>query len=333
MLAENLHGVSRPHSKIHHWWKRFKRKNVVKSGMPFNWQIGVTGRPIYNIKNQFESDSCYGQSISQAMRILLGGDELSAKSAYSQIFSQGGGVDVGNCPTQTITMGLTTEANVPSTQNNGGDALESFMEDVSWKTPQIALDCLTRAGYTLQNVDIDVNSIADAIQQYKAVIFVIQGQNGQNPTWLTPTPTPPTPSINKNPIWEHFLCFDQNVYPTNTPQFRFYNSWGTEIGLAGFQNLSEAYIASGYVLDCFAVVKFTFQEDLFFGCWGDDVTRLQQVLQKLGFFKQTPTGFFGSVTLNAVEQFQIANNINPFIGYVGVLTRTCLNQMIGSGRI
>jgi peptidoglycan hydrolase-like protein with peptidoglycan-binding domain len=44
---------------------------------------------------------------------------------------------------------------------------------------------------------------------------------------------------------------------------------------------------------------------------GAEVTSLQQRLQQLGYFKANITGFFGSVTKEAVIQFQQAKGLTP----------------------
>lgn len=64
-------------------------------------------------------------------------------------------------------------------------------------------------------------------------------------------------------------------------------------------------------------------EDLGVGASGAEVTALQQELQNLGYFTATPTGYFGSITQQAVEAFQTAKGISP-TGYVGPLTLNAL---------
>jgi len=53
---------------------------------------------------------------------------------------------------------------------------------------------------------------------------------------------------------------------------------------------------------------------------------LQQYLTGAGYLSATPTGYFGSATLAAVEAFQNANNISS-IGYVGPLTRAAIGRL------
>ena len=73
--------------------------------------------------------------------------------------------------------------------------------------------------------------------------------------------------------------------------------------------------ASGYVFTSFLTA----------GSTGAEVTALQQRLATLGYLTVTPTGYFGSLTQAAVEQFQAAHGISQ-VGYVGPSTRAALNQ-------
>lgn len=66
--------------------------------------------------------------------------------------------------------------------------------------------------------------------------------------------------------------------------------------------------------------------DLHVGVSGGEVTDLQQKLQKLGYFNATPTGYYGSITKNAVIRFQRDFNV-PATGYTGSLTRSKLDQV------
>lgn len=63
--------------------------------------------------------------------------------------------------------------------------------------------------------------------------------------------------------------------------------------------------------------------DLHEGVSGQDVKELQLKLQKLGYFHTTATGYYGSITKNAVVQFQRDFNV-PDTGFTGPLTRAKL---------
>ena len=71
---------------------------------------------------------------------------------------------------------------------------------------------------------------------------------------------------------------------------------------------------------------FVFSKNLGFGSRGVDVTELQKRLATEGFFKVTPTGYFGSITKASVVAYQKAHKISPTSGFVGPLTRAELNK-------
>ena len=74
-------------------------------------------------------------------------------------------------------------------------------------------------------------------------------------------------------------------------------------------------------------VKYKFDYDLYFGMRSPAVSKLQEVLISQGYlFIREPTGYFGSLTLEAVKNYQRVNGISPISGYVGPLTREVLNR-------
>ena len=70
---------------------------------------------------------------------------------------------------------------------------------------------------------------------------------------------------------------------------------------------------------------YVFNNFLDVGSTGTDVTELQQRLTALGMYSGPITGYFGSLTQTAVEQFQGAHGISQ-VGYIGPATRAALNQ-------
>lgn len=75
---------------------------------------------------------------------------------------------------------------------------------------------------------------------------------------------------------------------------------------------------------------FVFTRDLFVGVSGDDVRALQNYLVGAGFFRATPTGFFGPVTRAAVAAWQAANGVSPAAGFFGARSRAMYNQLVAA---
>jgi len=119
------------------------------------------------------------------------------------------------------------------------------------------------------------------------------------------------------------------------------NSWGNDWGDNG-----KFYIPNNYLpFEAWAILvdlpndfiriekpKYIFNQNLEQGDRNAEVVWLQKCLKYLSMFPQIidTTGYFGQVTLRAVQLFQTTYNIVPVSGYVGLKTRTKLNELFGS---
>ncbi|OHA17733.1 MAG: hypothetical protein A2664_03930 [Candidatus Taylorbacteria bacterium RIFCSPHIGHO2_01_FULL_46_22b] len=72
--------------------------------------------------------------------------------------------------------------------------------------------------------------------------------------------------------------------------------------------------------------SFVFTMNLQQGSRGEDVRKLQLLLQSTGYFTVEPTGYFGAITRVSVIAFQNAKGIEP-LGSVGPKTRAVLNTL------
>lgn len=70
---------------------------------------------------------------------------------------------------------------------------------------------------------------------------------------------------------------------------------------------------------------YTFNIDMWYGQTSTEVTELQKYLIGENYLVSDATGYFGSLTLDAVKRFQAAKSV-PTTGYVGTLTRGALND-------
>lgn len=76
-------------------------------------------------------------------------------------------------------------------------------------------------------------------------------------------------------------------------------------------------------------VPFALTRDLFIGLKGDDVKWLQDFLIKNGVYPEArTTGYFGTLTRNAVVRFQKKYGIFPQIGYVGAKTKAKIQELL-----
>ena len=93
---------------------------------------------------------------------------------------------------------------------------------------------------------------------------------------------------------------------------KFQNNTGLQVnGIADVDTLSALFSDSA--------VPYTMTS----GNSGNDVQRLQDRLRELGYFTGESTGYYGSLTVSAVEEFQKQNNLTVD-GKAGQQTRTIL---------
>jgi N-acetylmuramoyl-L-alanine amidase len=67
--------------------------------------------------------------------------------------------------------------------------------------------------------------------------------------------------------------------------------------------------------------------DLAMGTTGQDVIVLQGLMSELGYLNVpsgVPFGYYGTLTKNAVAQYQAALNVSPTMGYFGPITKTAM---------
>lgn len=74
-----------------------------------------------------------------------------------------------------------------------------------------------------------------------------------------------------------------------------------------------------------AASSYVFRTYLGVGSTGTAVTELQRKLKASGYLSVEPTGYYGSLTKKAVQDFQKANGLEQ-VGYVGPGTRAALNK-------
>ncbi len=97
-------------------------------------------------------------------------------------------------------------------------------------------------------------------------------------------------------------------------------------GFIGFFALQALSVSAGYfnntpVFICESQITRTLQ----IGSQNNEVYILQQILANQGFLNASPNGYFGRQTKNAVQAFQMNNDISA-TGIVGPSTRNALNE-------
>jgi len=119
----------------------------------------------------------------------------------------------------------------------------------------------------------------------------------------------------------------KQILASNEPRtiklIEFINSWGKDVGEKGHQWIGEEYLQPKYIFETWTLdydfQKFQFTKTLKFGMKNNDVKELQK---RLGVIQ---TGFFGTLTLKAVKEYQEKKGL-VVDGIVGPATRSLLNK-------
>lgn len=257
------------HGAIHQPIRRRVHRVVRKArgyrlarGMGVDWNAGSSFRQYWQgkltPKNQGQNFSCGGQSGSEFLQLqdlIRGGTgaEVSAKSIYAPIAYPGGGTTVQALQQQLMTVGANLEKDVPSYDAYGKPLPEFMMTERSYETPALSQDALQRAGYTPYDIHDDIESVAEAIATYGAVIWMITGQNGNSPDWKSPTPQPPSKK-NPNPLWRHFMMAYDFCIKDGKKTIIAMQSEGTAWGDNGVQYFTENYFNNPNYLDAFTLI-------------------------------------------------------------------------------
>ena len=321
------------------------KETIAGDSQPFDWNIGYDIRDTLfhkcginqiPVKDQGQSSSCGGQATSYLMGVLDALNdkiyiEKSARFIYAPVHVQGGGSSESALMSRILNIGSASEQLVCSYEANLLPS-EEFMEktdDIGSNDLQNALSAKGMIPVYLDPTDID--KLAQAIRDNGGFVMGVHGQN--DGTWLSAYPKVPTTSVNK--CWAHWLYFFSAKLINGKKYLGFINSWG-QIGEnnTGVQWIPEEYLAK-YTWGAWTTilvnppkVTYTFNNTLSLGTSSVDVQKLQIVLKNLGFFPQAQaiTNYFGSISCNAVKEFQKANNL-PITGVCGNLTRQQLNKL------
>lgn len=328
---------------------------------PFDWNKGFDieeklserlNIPNFKIppKDQGVSSSCGGQAwayLSQVLEALATGtfEERSAKYTYAQTYVPGGGSRGRDNAKIFIDQGVSRETELVSYQNNKPPS-EVFMQRSADITTQVRADAMLSRSLSYTQTGTNIDDVAQAIEANSGVIIGISGSN--NGTWKSELPKPPKTTSK---IWKHWVYAGKAKKINGKKHVGILNSWGKNTGDNGWQWLSEDYFNA--VADGHSVIwsgwthvfnpnpvppafHHTFNTDIMFGESGEEVKQLQTALQVEGQFPESVpvTGYFGNVTLQAVQKFQLKYSIttanNAGFGRVGPKTRAKLNELFGN---
>lgn len=341
--------------------KDFQWSEIAFGATPFNWNVGfdveekigfATNKPNFKfpVKDQGGSGSCGGQAWSYydaAIEAIASGtfEERSARFIYSQTVVYPAG-SRGRDNSELLKSQGDAQETILTSYENGNPPTEAFMQKQSDITTAVKADAKKSRALSYANVDVNIDTIAQAIRDNNGVVLGVVGQN--NGTWYTQMPVPP--NMN-NERWYHWVYAGKAKIINGIKYIGFLNSWGTSVGDHGWQYLSEDYIntiliGDGYgraVWQVWTLIfnpdglptnfHYTFNNDLQYGQTSPEVEKLQTALQLNGVFPVAikPTQYYGDITRTAVEKFQVKYGIAAWYtagyGRTGPKTRAKLNEL------
>lgn len=336
----------------------YEWKEVGFAAPPFDWSKGFDIEKVLGLripaKDQGTSSSCGGQAWSyyaQVLEAITTGsfEERSAKYTYAQTYAPGGGSRGRENARIFVTQGVSRET-VLTSYEGGKPPSEAFMERSVDITADIRADAMLSRSLSYAQLELDgildIDSVAQAIAANNGIVLGIDGTN--NGTWKSEFPKPPKASDGR--VWRHWIYGGKAKRINGKKHIGLLNSWGSDNGNKGWQWISEEYFTtyiqayreyavwSGWthVFNANPVppaFQHVFNTDIEFGQTGEEVRQLQAALQVEGQFPATVpvTGYFGNVTVQAVQKFQRKYNISGpgqgGFGRVGPKTRAKLNEL------
>ena len=171
------------------------------------------------------------------------------------------------------------------------------------------------------------------------LVLGICGSN--NGTWRNTQPIIPG---YQETIWRHWVYVGGAFLKNGKKTLCILNSWGKNFGDDGWQFINEDYLlgrtkSGPNLFGAWTLVYNTntppppmfnasFNMNVQYGDYNPEVKKIQSALQSLGHFPPNiaPTGYYGTITGNAVYKFQFENGIvPPARNNVGPKTRQSLN--------
>jgi hypothetical protein len=187
---------------------------------------------------------------------------------------------------------------------------------------------------------LDIDTVAQALAASKGIVLGIYGSD--NATWLSSEPKPP---VAGEIVWKHYMYAGKSFVENGVKKIWAKQSWGPEAAPDNnsWQKLDQAYFNAGGIWSAITMIynpqvtalpQYVFNVDLRLGDESPDVLALQQFLSYDDCFNLAPTGYYGSITAQAVLKFQIKYQLASLAtldelggNTVGPATRAKLNTL------
>jgi len=304
--------------------KDYFLNEIVKSPEPVNWveKSQDTWRN-FELRNQDGSGSCVAQTVVKILGIchyLNKGyfPTLSASYVYQKRSNQGEGMIGVDAWEIARKYGSVLEENMPSQNLSEAKINEVEMKPVYEHIGQ---------SFAISNyvqLTPNIEEIASVIQKTSKPVMVWFSFDYDE--W-TDVPTIKRPWGQYN---HSVTAVDYTLYKGKKALIieDSWGSWSSDLGKKGQRIITEDFMPRCWFA-CYPI-NFKYEEQVIEKPKFDgSVKSLQDILKYEGFFPSNveSTGFFGSITRNALIKFQQKYNIEPALGNFGPITKAKLLEI------
>ena len=335
--------------------KDYQTKEIIATAAPLNWEdykIWKSKPTVIKMLNDLEvlSQHNVGSCAAQALALLLAIKNYQEDGVFNKVSSKPiygsrrnkpkPGMYADDIGKIGINLGSTFESLYPSP--NDTDANMSNLDDYITAYQSMAKVLRMKNYFWIQPKSID--NFAQVLALNQPIVFTVLFGDGE---WCS---VPKVKAVV--PSYGHMLTALEDSYFMYQGQKAIYaqDSHGKDYYIGGRHILTEEWFTKGRIIcglwfedmnnltvfnSSIKKPKYHFANDLYVGKQNSEVAMLQRIL---GYEKdvngnymfplyQSPTGYFGGITRDSVEKFQIKYNIEPVAGYFGPKTRAKMNKI------
>lgn len=321
---------------------------VWKEKKPTEWRS-------FPIFDQGSSGSCVAQTLKKMLGVRVWLDTnvfvpLSASHIYQRRKNRPKDGMGSPDAFEIVQQGTTLEQFAPSERLS-----DAQMDNINVKPFMAKIGEIFKIGAYITLPTKDIELIASIIQQTgKAVMVWFYFSSGKTPKEWVDVPVVKYPDLDihtSSGVARHSVAAVDFTLYKGKKCLIIEDSWGKDTAIDGRRIITEDFFKArnwfaAYFMNFAFEDKtqqptsvptpkphYTFNTDLFFGVQNADVKALQDILKYEGLFPNNveSTGYYGAVTQQSVEKFQVKYGIaqagNPGYGRCGTLTRTKLNAL------
>jgi hypothetical protein len=308
----------------------WKSSEVVAAASPIVWQPKTEDMlRKFPIWNQNGSSSCVAFAKSKQLAIEIHRQtgvwlDISPASIYQLRSNRPGlGMYIPDANDIVNKSGATLEALMKSQ-----DLTEEQINAVKrTKVAGLIASALAEAVVNYLYVDVDIDKVAQVLEQKKAVSLLIFAELDEyvgDPQILHPGLLYADATVK-----HEVTAVDYYLHPSLGKVLWVEDSWGVGNGLGGRRNFTEVFLEKRCILADY-LAAFDFEGGgAVKPSYDGTVMSLQKCLRYEGFFPADVdfTENFGPITRAGVVKFQLKYGISPALGNVGPITRAKLYQL------